>query len=204
MGGGLNGYEYFKVSIVLQAPRIYFNEWKKKTYDLNTQDVRTIALKAAASERQQLMAHHTHSDKSRDEKEKASVQERKFAIAGNAGFSHKKENTKHTLSETVLKCKDDAENNTIDDIEVMIENLKDHLLTVLNPSSSTKSTGFHQGSFPDLQRDLSMIGDRPLNSPTPPKRGEASSHGLFFAQAKRNTRASSTDSPSPGVLIQIL
>ncbi len=192
-----NNIALFKSSIEAQAIRIFFGEWKKKTHNENKQDVRTLALKAAMKEKQQSVARHV--DLVRPGNEKAKILENEMEANSKADFSHEKRKMKHMLPTSVRKCKDDAANNTIDDIELMVEKLKDQLDKIISTNTSTKSGGSNHGSFTDLQRGLSM-NHQPL---TPSLRRESVSTQGIFAHVQRNLSSSSQSSPA-GVLIQIL
>ncbi|MFZ4076542.1 MAG: hypothetical protein ACOYKA_01020 [Legionellaceae bacterium] len=195
-----NDIEYLRTSILSQAPRIYFNEWKKKTYNPNTQDIRTMALKAAIKERESSVMSPVHLGNHSDEKRAIAAEEKSIDIDSREDISHKKQNAKHTLPEKVLKCKDDAENNTIDDIEVMAETLKNHLLTMLSTHVSAKPNDAHERLSHDFHRRGAMSSQLPRS---PVMRGELSAFALF-AQAEPNASVSAPQATSSGLLVQML
>jgi hypothetical protein len=183
-----NDIDTLRKSILQQGLRIFFMEWHKKTHNPHDQDIRTLALKAAEKERHPSRIHKlTHLEKS-DEKRKENLQTKQ---------SNEK-NTMFPFSDPDLKFKNDAENNTIDDLEIRVETLK-KLLMPPNPNIKIKSNDSSRDSLFDSRKGSSVNEKSPLTpSPT------IGQHGLFVQSERHINSSSSKLQPKSGVLVQIL
>lgn len=136
-----NNIDTLRNSVVAQAKRIHFNEWKKKMYKPEEQSERLQALRAGREKR--LERHHLASKADSQVTSKPSLPKEK----GNTLLRNR--HRFHTNSISTLEEK--VANFTIEDLEGMLENLQDKLADLTKPYVTSlklnKSHSFYGGGF---------------------------------------------------------